>query len=180
LNKSTYNKNIMSSSYSSNSSSARPLGAMGGGGGGSSSSSSTPRSAKRRRIRRPPAYYAHLGSGSNGSSSMTAAEERCLLQQAMLQNSKAALDKSRPADGRLNLPSGPTFFPTVAEFQGNPLHYIEKIRPVAERYGICKIVPPAGWNPAPFCKYTFYMHDIWDDDIPCFFSFVGGGGSPLC
>ena len=81
---------------------------------------------------------------------MTAAEER-FLQQA-IQNSK--LEKSRPMGNghRLQLPNGPVFFPTVQEFQGNPLHYIEKIRPVAEQYGICKIVPPAGWNP-PFCKY---------------------------
>jgi jmjN domain len=94
---------------------------------------------------------------------MTAAEER-YLQQA-IQNSK--LEKSRPTSSgggggggfghRLQLPNGPVFFPTVQEFQGNPLHYIEKIRPVAEQYGICKIVPPAGWNPAPFCKFVSFQ-----------------------
>jgi len=76
----------------------------------------------------------------------TAAEERFLHQA--IQNSK--LDKGRLADGRLDLPLAPVFFPTVEEFEGNPLSYIEKIRPVAESYGICKIVPPQGWNPAPF------------------------------
>jgi hypothetical protein len=97
-------------------------------------------SAKRqRRQRRPPAYF-------HASSSATAAEER-LLQHA-IQNSK--LDRGRPPDGRLSVPSAPTFFPTVEDFEGNPIHYIEKIRPVAERYGVCKIVPPKGWNPAPF------------------------------
>ncbi|CAB9516648.1 specific demethylase 5D [Seminavis robusta] len=35
--------------------------------------------------------------------------------------------------------------------EGNPLHYVEKIRPIADKYGICKIVPPKGWKPAPFC-----------------------------
>jgi hypothetical protein len=93
--------------------------------------------ASKRRRRRPPLHF----------HSVTAAEER-FLQQA-IQNSK--LDKGRPADGKLSLPAGPVFYPTVEDFEGNPLHYVEKIRPIAERYGICKIVPPAGWNPAP-CK----------------------------
>ena len=96
------------------------------------------RSAKRRR-RRPPMHY----------HATTAAEERFLHQA--IQNSK--LDKGRLADGRLNVPAAPVFFPTVEEFEGNPLAYIEKIRPEAESYGICKIVPPPGWNPAPFGTY---------------------------
>ena len=93
------------------------------------------RKAKRRRFR-PPVYNA-----------TTAAEERFLHQA--IQNSK--LEKGRLQDGRLNVPQAPVFFPTVEEFQGNPLSYIEKIRPMAEGYGICKIVPPKGWNP-PFGK----------------------------
>ena len=81
----------------------------------------------------------------NPYQSSTADEER-FLQQA-IQNSK--LDQGR--DGKLDVPWGPTFFPTVEDFEGNLIHYVEKIRPVAERYGICKIVPPDGWNP-PFGK----------------------------
>jgi len=53
----------------------------------------------------------------------------------------------------LSVPAGPTFYPTVEEFEGNPLTYISKIRSQAEKYGICKIVPPEGWNP-PFCKWS--------------------------
>lgn len=36
----------------------------------------------------------------------------------------------------------PVFVPTEQEFK-NPLTYISKIRPIAEKYGICKIRPPS-------------------------------------
>uniref|UniRef100_A0A0P5I956 [histone H3]-trimethyl-L-lysine(4) demethylase n=1 Tax=Daphnia magna TaxID=35525 RepID=A0A0P5I956_9CRUS len=55
-------------------------------------------------------------------------------------------------------PAAPTYHPSVQEFQ-DALAYIAKIRPEAEKYGICKIKPPPGWQP-PFavdvdnCKFT--------------------------
>lgn len=39
-------------------------------------------------------------------------------------------------------PEAPVFEPTLEEFQGDPLSYINKIRPIAEKTGICKIRPP--------------------------------------
>lgn len=38
-------------------------------------------------------------------------------------------------------PEAPVFTPNIDEFK-NPLLYISKIRPIAEKYGICKIKPP--------------------------------------
>ena len=94
------------------------------------------RSAKRRR-RKPTQAFA--------AETMTAAEQKFLLQA--IANSKA--DSRRTP---LDVPSAPVFYPTVEEFEANnPMEYIKKIRPIAEPYGICKIVPPKGWNPAPFC-----------------------------
>lgn len=46
-------------------------------------------------------------------------------------------------------PEAPVFEPTSEEFK-NPLLYISKIRPFAERCGICKIKPPAVSSPLKF------------------------------
>ncbi|KAM7524778.1 hypothetical protein LguiA_014680 [Lonicera macranthoides] len=40
----------------------------------------------------------------------------------------------------------PIFYPTVEEFQ-DTLGYIARIHPIAEPYGICRIVPPSSWTP---------------------------------
>ncbi|KAI9006930.1 PLU-1-like protein-domain-containing protein [Hyaloraphidium curvatum] len=48
--------------------------------------------------------------------------------------------------GVFGLPEAPVFRPTDEEFS-EPIRYIEKIRKTAEKYGICKIVPPAAFRP---------------------------------
>lgn len=98
------------------------------------------RTAKRRR-RRPPANF----------QSTSVAQEQKFLHQAV-QNSK--LDRTRGAE--IVIPWGPTFYPTIEEMGGSPLEYIEKIRPIAQKYGIVKIKPPKGWNPPPVCKSFHY------------------------
>jgi [histone H3]-trimethyl-L-lysine4 demethylase len=52
-----------------------------------------------------------------------------------------------------NLEEGPTYYPTVEEFQ-KPMEYIEKVvREGAKDYGIFKVVPPDGWQ-LPFTMDT--------------------------
>ncbi|KAM4879960.1 lysine-specific demethylase 5C isoform 2-T2 [Sylvia borin] len=53
-----------------------------------------------------------------------------------------------PPEDFLPPPECPVFEPSWAEFS-DPLGYIAKIRPIAEKSGICKIRPPADWQP-PF------------------------------
>lgn len=67
-------------------------------------------------------------------------EEHRMIQQA-LENSKSEYKRVD-----IVVPEAPTFYPTIEEFK-DPLAYIDKIRSIGERAGICKIVPPAEWKP---------------------------------
>ena len=60
----------------------------------------------------------------------------------------------------------PVFRPTDKEFQ-DPLEYIEKIRVKAEKFGICRIVPPSNFKPEckvsddmRFTAYDQYVHKM--------------------
>jgi hypothetical protein len=81
---------------------------------------------------------------------------------------------THPPTRIFGLVEAPCFYPTVEQFT-EPLKYIESIRPEAEKAGICKIIPPAGWKPTfaldtevnngsaatRFSGYTgSFLHDI--------------------
>ncbi|VAI94408.1 unnamed protein product [Triticum turgidum subsp. durum] len=48
--------------------------------------------------------------------------------------------------GYAPVPEAPVFRPTEEEF-ADPLAYVARIRPAAEPYGVCRIVPPPSWSP---------------------------------
>ncbi|XP_010906800.2 lysine-specific demethylase JMJ703 isoform X1 [Elaeis guineensis] len=56
------------------------------------------------------------------------------------------------------LDEAPVFYPNEEEFQ-DTIKYIASIRPVAEPYGICRIVPPPSW--APPCPLK--EKDVWQN-----------------
>lgn len=66
------------------------------------------------------------------------------------------LPKPRP----FGLEDSPTYHPTSEEFS-DPLSYIRSISDQAQKYGICKIVPPEGWN-MPF---------VTDTEVSCLIEF---------
>ncbi|XVE89996.1 hypothetical protein DITRI_Ditri20bG0041400 [Diplodiscus trichospermus] len=58
----------------------------------------------------------------------------------------------RPEEAcRPDVEDAPVFYPTEEEFE-DTLKYIASIRPRAERYGICRIVPPSSWKPPCLLK----------------------------
>lgn len=69
-------------------------------------------------------------------------------------------------EGPAQIVEAPTFHPNEREFQ-DPIEYIEKIRARAERFGICRIVPPACFKPEckvaddmRFTAYNQYVHKM--------------------
>ena len=78
----------------------------------------------------------------------------------MVQRPKIVWDPQHPHN-QMNIPSAPVYYPTHAQFQ-DPFKFIAEIRPEAEEYGICMIVPPKTWMPPPdplgHCEeaYEFY------------------------
>lgn len=95
------------------------------------------------------------------------------LPSAMSEQSSERSPSPGCDDQLFSFPFAPTFEPTPEEFR-DPTAYICKIRTEAERFGACKIKPPAEWCP-PFAadteKYKFtprfqHVTGKWERDCP--------------
>ncbi|GJP85744.1 hypothetical protein CLOP_g15845 [Closterium sp. NIES-67] len=89
---------------------------------------------------------------AEGASSKAATSSKLPASSKPPANSKAAVLLGR-ASGPTRVPSValhecPVFHPSPEEF-ADPLRFIARVRPVAEPCGMCRIVPPPGWDP-PF------------------------------
>ncbi|XP_076170572.1 jumonji, AT rich interactive domain 2 [Ptiloglossa arizonensis] len=71
---------------------------------------------------------------------------------------------AKSENNEARLVEAPTFHPSEKDFQ-DPLEYIDKIRPIAEKFGICRVVPPPNFKPEckvsddmRFTAYNQYVH----------------------
>ncbi|XP_037933844.1 uncharacterized protein LOC119668417 [Teleopsis dalmanni] len=69
-------------------------------------------------------------------------------------------------DDPTQMVEAPIFRPTEKEF-ADPIEFIERITPIAARFGICKIIPPANFKPEcrisdemRFTAYNQYVHKM--------------------
>ncbi|XP_055603407.1 microtubule-associated protein futsch isoform X2 [Uranotaenia lowii] len=83
-------------------------------------------------------------------------------QQIQPSNNTAFPRRDDPAQ----MVEAPVFKPTDKEFH-DPIEYIERITPVAARFGICRIIPPASFKPEcrisddmRFMAYNQYVHKM--------------------
>ncbi len=105
------------------------------------------RASKRRR-------HNQSSSRAAGFHAATSNEQRLLHQT--VQNSKLGSDRG----SKIEVSNGPVFYPTIEDMEGSPLDYIDKIRPIAQRYGICKIVPPKAWKDNDFFGKNIIMGGV--------------------
>lgn len=89
------------------------------------------------------------------SSSSSSSSRPYSLSQQSSRQSHSSFSIIKNEEFEFEVPDeAPVFIPNEQEFK-NPLTYISKIRPVAEKYGICKIRPP----PVSTYKYIFNEND---------------------
>lgn len=65
---------------------------------------------------------------------------------------KRSVDPPRTAPRPFGLEDCPAFYPTAEEWK-DPMKYVKSIADKARQYGICKVIPPEGWN-MPFVTDT--------------------------
>lgn len=91
------------------------------------------------------------------SSKSTPKDDLSLESSASPRNQKITARWDPSEACRPNVDEAPIFYPTVEEFE-DTLGYLSKIRPAAEAYGICRIVPPASWKPpCPLMEKRFWQ-----------------------
>lgn len=106
-------------------------------------------------------------SSSSSTAKMQNTKRQCVKSRTRPELCAPIAGKDFPsAQSAAALLEAPIFHPNEKEFQ-DPLEYIEKIRGRAEKFGICRIVPPSTFKPEckvsddmRFTAYNQYVHKM--------------------
>ncbi|XP_030241935.1 mucin-17 [Drosophila navojoa] len=107
------------------------------------------------------------GSGKSRNAAVTAASTALAKKYKDDTPIKMANNTAFPRhDDPTQMVEAPIFKPTEKEF-ADPIEFIERITPIAARFGICKIIPPASFKPEcrisdemRFTAYNQYVHKM--------------------
>ncbi|XP_036138243.1 protein Jumonji [Monomorium pharaonis] len=108
---------------------------------------------------------ASIDSAKSGKRSQVKCKQKgSELQDRSSSSNNTMLLGTKITNNETRVVEAPTFHPTEKEFQ-DPLEYIDKIRPIAEKFGICRVVPPPNFKPEckvsddmRFTAYNQYVH----------------------
>lgn len=99
--------------------------------------------SKNKLVNAPDPLCSSIKSATNGSNPLLGAGGDSVAAPTGLQPHKPHISLDKYDEFQFKVPAeAPVFEPSEEDFK-NPLIYINKIRPIAEKYGICKIRPPA-------------------------------------
>jgi len=60
-------------------------------------------------------------------------------------SSEKVASKKKLAKEHAHMLDAPTFYPSEEDFK-DPLEYFEIVKPIAQKYGICRVVPPPSFK----------------------------------
>ncbi|VVC29307.1 Hypothetical protein CINCED_3A006504 [Cinara cedri] len=92
--------------------------------------------------------------------------EKHIVNNKRKSSEKVASKKKLLREETAEMVEAPTFYPSEEDFK-DPLEYFEIIKPVAQKYGICRVVPPPSFKPEckvsddmRFTAYNQYVHKM--------------------
>lgn len=71
--------------------------------------------------------------------------EKQVINSNKRKSSEKVASKKKSLKEQAVMLDAPTFYPSEEDFK-DPLDYFEIIKPVAQKYGICRVVPPASFK----------------------------------